>query len=50
MFGNDILVAPKLEEPKVEDGPVTVTAYLPKSSEWFNFGTKMVETRSSPIT
>jgi alpha-glucosidase (family GH31 glycosyl hydrolase) len=50
MFGNDILVAPKLEEPENFGDDISVTAYLPTSTFWYNYATKMLENRISPVT
>jgi len=51
MFGDNILVTPKLEEPEVaaEGGEtnVNVTAYLPDAANWFNYNTKLAATSST---
>ena len=43
MWGNSILVAPKLDQHD-EGVPIPVTAYLPDNEVWYNAITKLAET------
>ncbi len=47
MFGDNILYSAKLNPPK--DSYWQVDTFLPSSSEWYNYNTDMLESRSGAI-
>lgn len=53
MFGDSILVSPKLMSPKTSintDPEWSVYTILPESASWYNYNTKMIDTRSGQFT
>ena len=47
MFGDSILVTPKLKEPANGSTTVNVVAILPDGVNWFDYNTKLTATKSS---
>jgi len=52
MFGDNILVSPKLMNPHIANNEAEwfVNTYLPSSAVWYNYLTKSVDTRSGQFT
>jgi len=46
MFGDNILVTPKLNEPAIGQTTVDVVAILPDEANWFNYNTKLAASQS----
>lgn len=46
MFGDSILVTPKLNEPASDQTTVDVVAILPNEVNWFNYNTKLAASES----